>query len=313
MFQDKLRVLKKYLKKNLTKNFIQISSFFAIFSIFFVRKSDEELWFCVNYKNLNVMIIKNQYSLSLIRETLNWLIKVRYYIKLDIIVIFNKLRMTHEKEWKIAFQTRYELYKYNVLLFELINDSSSYQNFINNTLHDFLNVFCMIYMNNILIYNNITKKHTQHVRQVLERLRVVNLQIDIEKCKFTVIEIKYLSLIIIINEIKMNFEKINAVIDWTVFRNVKNVQNFLNFVNFYQWFIQEFFKLTSLLTTLIKKNLLFSWFSKCQTVFDQLKHAFIIISILMHFNLEFFVTVKINAFDYIVTKIMSQRDFNQQL
>lgn len=71
----------------------------------------------------------------------------------------------------------------------------------------------MIYINNILIYNNIIKKYTQHVRQVLERLRVINLQIDIEKCKFIVIEIKYLSLIIIINEIKMNFEKINVVIN----------------------------------------------------------------------------------------------------
>ncbi len=99
------------------------------------------------------------------------------------------------------------------MLFELTNESSSFQNFINDTLHDFLNVFCIAYMNDILIYSNSKKKHTQHVHQILKRLRVVELQIDIEKCEFSVIEIKYLSLIIITHEIKMNSEKINVIMN----------------------------------------------------------------------------------------------------
>ncbi len=217
MSQDEFQVLKKYLKNNLIKDFIQVSSFLVISSILFVKKSSEELRFCVNYQSLNVMTIKNQYSLSFIQETLDRLTKIKYYIKLDIIAVFNKLRMIYEDEWKIAFQTRYDLYEYNVLLFELTNESSSFQNFINDTLHDFLNVFCIVYMNDILIYSNSKKKHTQHVHQILKRLKVVELQINIEKCEFSVIEIKYLSLIIITYEIKMNFEKINAVMNWAAF------------------------------------------------------------------------------------------------
>ncbi len=58
MSQDELRVLKKYLKNNLIKDFIQVSSFLAISSIFFVKKSSEELRFCVNYRSLNVMTVK---------------------------------------------------------------------------------------------------------------------------------------------------------------------------------------------------------------------------------------------------------------
>ncbi len=98
MSQDELRVLKKYLKNNLIKDFIQVSSFFAISSILFVKKLSEELRFCVNYRDLNVMTVKNRYSLSLIRETLDRLIKIKYYIKLDIIAVFNKLQMTYEDE-----------------------------------------------------------------------------------------------------------------------------------------------------------------------------------------------------------------------
>ncbi len=109
-------------------------------------------------------------------------------------------------------------------------------------------------MDDILIYSNSKKKHTQHVRQVLERLRAVGLQVDIEKCEFSVIEIKYLGLIITIHEIKMNSEKINAVMNWAASRDVKDVQSFLSFVNFYRRFIKEFFKLTGPLTALTRKD-----------------------------------------------------------
>ncbi len=98
MSQDELQVLKKYLKNNLIKDFIQVSSSLAISLILFVKKSSEELKFCVNYRDLNIMTVKNQYSLSLIREILDRLIKIKYYIKLDIIAVFNKLRMIYEDE-----------------------------------------------------------------------------------------------------------------------------------------------------------------------------------------------------------------------
>jgi len=98
MFQDELQVLKKYLKNNLIKNFIQVSFSLMISSILFVKKSSEELRFCVNYQDLNVMTVKNQYSLFLIQEILNQLTKIKYYIKLNIIAVFNKLRMIYEDE-----------------------------------------------------------------------------------------------------------------------------------------------------------------------------------------------------------------------
>jgi len=263
MSQDELRVLKKYLKNNLAKGFIQVSSSSATSSILFVKKSSEGLRFCVNYRGLNAMTVKNRYPLPLIRETLDRLAKAKYYIKLDIIAVFNKLRMAYEDEWKTAFRTRYDLYEYNVLPFGLTNEPSSFQNFINDTLHDFLNVFCIAYMNDILIYSNSKKEHTQHVRQVLERLRAVELQVDIEKCEFSVIEIKYLGLIITIHGIKMDSEKVNAVMNWAAPRDVKDVQSFLSFANFYRRFIKEFSKLAGPLTALTRKDLWPISLSKC--------------------------------------------------
>jgi len=313
MSQDELRVLKKYLKNNLVKGFIQASSSPAVSPVLFVKKSSGGLRFCVDYRGLNAMTVKNRYPLFLIRETLDRLAKAKYYIKLDIIAAFNKLRMTYEDEWKTAFRTRYGLYEYNVLPFGLTNGPSSFQNFINDTLHDFLNVFCTAYMNDILIYSNSKKEHTQHVRQVLERLRAVGLQVDIEKCEFSVIEIKYLGLIITTHGIKMNPEKVNAVMNWAASRGVKDVQSFLSFANFYRRFIKEFFKLTGPLTVLIRKDQPFNWTQECQFAFDRLKQAFTTAPILMHYNPNLPVTVEIDASDYVVIEVMSQRDDNEQL
>ncbi len=87
----------------------------------------------------------------------------------------------------------------------------------------------------------------------------------------------------------------------------------MSFVNFYKWFIKKFFKLIDSLTVLIRKDQSFNWIQQCQFVFNWLKQTFITVSILMHYNLNLLVTVKIDVFDYVVIEVMSQRDDNEQL
>ena len=121
MFRDELFCCRKYLDNMFKKNFIRLNHFSAASSILFIKKSKNKLRFCVDYRNLNVIIIKNQYSIFLIRETLHRLIKVKIYIKVNIIVVYNVLRMTFKEKWKTVFQTRYKFYEYFVMFFNLIN------------------------------------------------------------------------------------------------------------------------------------------------------------------------------------------------
>ena len=96
--RNKLQVLKKYLEDNLSKGFIWTSSSPAFAPVLFVKKPGSDLWFCVNYCNLNTLIIKNRYPLPLIRKALNWLYNVVYFIKLNVVVAFNKIRIAAGKE-----------------------------------------------------------------------------------------------------------------------------------------------------------------------------------------------------------------------
>ena len=99
------------------------------------------------------------------------------------------------------------------MLFDLANASSAFQHFINDILHEYLNVFCTTYIDDILIYSNNKKNHIKHVNKILQRLKNADIQANINKSKFHKTEVKYLDLIIEIDDIKMNFKKIQTVID----------------------------------------------------------------------------------------------------
>ncbi len=170
MSRDEILELRRYLNKNLSKDFIQVNYFQMIIFVLFIKKLEEELCFCINYWNLNTIIIKNQYSLSLISETLNHLSQAKIFIKLNIIFAFNWLWIKEEDEVLIIFCTSFELFKYLVMLFNLCNESVLFQKYINNTLHEHLNKFCTVYLNDILIYFDNELEHEIHVKLILWKL-----------------------------------------------------------------------------------------------------------------------------------------------
>jgi hypothetical protein len=109
---------------------------------------------------LNAIIKKNRYSISLIAETIARLFKAKWMIKIDIRHAFNRIRMhSKEDENLITFRTKYETYKYLMMFFELTNDSSIFQNFMNDTLMNYLDEFVIAYLNDIIVYSNSKKEH----------------------------------------------------------------------------------------------------------------------------------------------------------
>jgi len=72
------------------------------------------------------------------------------------------------------------------MFFDLCNEFISFQKYINNTLHEYLNKFYIIYLNDILIYSNNELEHEIHVKLILQKLREADLQMNIIKCKFHV-------------------------------------------------------------------------------------------------------------------------------
>ena len=87
------------------------------------------------------------------------------------------------------------------MLFSLINAPSLFQYFVNDILCPYLNIFCTVYINDILIYSNNLTEHQKHIKLILEVLYKASLQLDVNKCKFYKIEVLYLRFIILINSV----------------------------------------------------------------------------------------------------------------
>ncbi len=127
MFEKELKIVKKYLENNLEKRFIIASRSSFVSSIMFMKKTDESLRFCVDYRKLNQLIKKNRYSLSLIDETLAHLDKAKYFTKLDIRQTSHRIKIANAEFEDLAiFRIRFDAYKYRVLSFELCNESVTY-------------------------------------------------------------------------------------------------------------------------------------------------------------------------------------------
>ena len=194
--------------------------------------------------------------------------------------------------------------------FDLCNVSRTFQIFINVTLREYLNKFCTIYVDDILIYNNTRKKHVKQMRKILHKLKKAELYLNIDKCEFFVHEIKYLRLIIITSNIKMNSRKIEIIVNWKFSRCLKNVQTFLDFVNFYRRFIYEYFKLANFLTSFTKIQQLDFFFWNLHELekktFQILKKTFTIASILQHFDSDKEIWLETNVSDYVIAAVLSQ-------
>jgi hypothetical protein len=89
--------------------------------------------------------------------------------------------MAKGEEWKTACRTRYGLFEYTIMPFGLTNAPATFQQFINDTLREYLVVFCTAYLDDILIYNDTVKEHTVHVREVLNTLQKAGILLRPEK------------------------------------------------------------------------------------------------------------------------------------
>jgi hypothetical protein len=112
--------------------------------------------------------------------------------------------MNSESKNLTTFITFFDVYKYKVMLFELTNDLMFFQHYINDVLFECFHKFCQIYLNDILIYSKTLKEHRIHMKEVLNKLHKIDLQINIDKCEFKIQEISFLELLIFINDLQMN-------------------------------------------------------------------------------------------------------------
>ena len=166
------------------------------YSIIFIPKKDGSLRLCVDYQDLNHIMIKNSYPLPLISELQDRLQGAQWFTTLNIPDAYNRIRIKEGDEWKTAFRTHYSHYEYLVILFRLTNAPATFQSYINNVLRKYLDNFIIVYLDDIIIYSKTKKEHVKQVTEVFQILQNANLKIKLSKSEFYKQEMKFLGFII---------------------------------------------------------------------------------------------------------------------
>ncbi|EDN10041.1 hypothetical protein HCAG_05844 [Histoplasma mississippiense (nom. inval.)] len=295
--ETELAALREYLKNALDKGWIQPSSSPAGAPILFVPKKDGGLRLCVDYRGLNRITIKNRYPLPLISELLDRLSKAKVFTKLDLRDAYHRILIAAKDRWKTAFRTRYGHFEYVVMPFGLANAPATFQAYINNALSDLLDICCVVYLDDILIFSNSKQEHKVHVTKVLERLERANLFAKLSKCT---------------NGIEMEPDRVSTIVEWPTPKSIKEVQSFLGFANFYRRFIKSFSSIAAPLFELTKgskkgeRKATFMWTESAQSAFNELKSRFLRAPLLAHFDPARRIQIEPDASTFAVAAILSQ-------
>ena len=182
--------------------------------------------------------------------------------------------------------------------FGVVNGPATFQGYINSVLREYLDLFCIAYLDDILIYLKDIKSHTHDVRKVLEHLLKHGLFIKLEKCVFGVSKISFLGFILRTEGVKMDSLRISTIKNWPLPKSFCDIQVILGFANFYCCFIQEFSKIVEELTPMLKSSskgkfqgMNFHLTKDAEYSFYQLCLPFTTAPILRHFDSLFFILV----------------------
>jgi hypothetical protein len=236
-----------------------------------VKKKDESLRLCIDYRPLNVVTIKNKYPLPRIDVLFDQLDRAKVFSKIDLRSGYHQIKIEASDIPKTAFSTRYGLYEYLVMSFRLMNAPAYFMYLMNSVFMPELDKFVVVFIDDILVYSKNEAEHTMLLHIVLQWLRDHRLYAKLLKRDFWLKEIKFLGHTISQEGIAVDLDKLQEVMYWKPPTTLHQIRRFLGLVGYYRWFILDFSWIAKPMTELLKKGAKFEWGQKCEDAFHTLR------------------------------------------
>ena len=179
-----LKELKVQMEELVSKGFVRPSTSPWGAPVLFVKKKDGSLRLCIDYRELNKVIIRNQYPLPRIDDLFDQLQGARVFSKIDLRSGYHQLKIRSEDVPKTVFKTRYGHYEFLVMPFGLTNAPTVFMDLMNKIFHPYLDQFVIVFIDDILIYSGSKEDHEKHLRVVLQILRENQLYAKFSKFQF---------------------------------------------------------------------------------------------------------------------------------
>ncbi|XP_019158324.1 PREDICTED: uncharacterized protein LOC109155049 [Ipomoea nil] len=195
----------------LTAGIISYSTSHFASLVLLVPKKDNTWRFCVDYRALNGITIKNKFPIPLIEDLFSKLATANVFTKLDLRAGYHQVRMKEGEEYKTDFRTHQGLYEFKVIPVRLTNAPATFQSLMNHVFKPLIRKTVLVFFNDILIYSPSLDSHWRHLREVLEIMRSNKLLAKFSKCSFAKREVEYLGHVISEKGMQTDPEKLSAV------------------------------------------------------------------------------------------------------
>ncbi|KAK8771557.1 hypothetical protein V5799_025197 [Amblyomma americanum] len=249
-----------------------------------VKKKDNTLRFCVDYRKLNNVTKKDVYPLPRIDDAIDRLRDARFFSSLDLKSGYWQIEVDERDREKTAFVTPDGLYEFKVLPFGLCSAPAIFQRMMDTVLAGLKWQTCLVYLDDVVIFSSSFEQHLQRLRIVLQALQSAQLTIKPEKCHFAFEELRFLGHVVSAQGVLPDPDKTSAVSSFPRSTDKKALRRFLGLCSYYRHFVKDFSRLAEPLTALTRDDTPFVWGSAQDAAFEELRCRLQSPPILAHFD-----------------------------
>ena len=231
-------------QKLLERGQIEASTSPWSYPIVLVKKKDRTMRFCIDYRRLNAITIKNAFPLPRIDEIFDQLSDATYYTKFDFKSGYFQVPLSKEDGPKTAFSTRDNHYQFTVLPQGITNGPATFQRVINHMLGPARWKYALAYIDDVIIYSKTVNEHLSHLKEICQILKNARFRLNPEKCEIARTQTDYLGHQIKNGEIRPSRYNINGLLNTRLAHTADEACKFVKAAEYYRKFIPNFSQIT---------------------------------------------------------------------
>ena len=290
----------------LEKDVIQPSSSPWASGIVMVQKKDGTKRFCVDYRRLNDVTIKDAYPLPRIDDSLAQLSGAEWFSCLDLNSGYWQVEVDASDREKTAFSSKQGLFEFKVMPFGLCNAPATFERLMEIVLSGLNWQICLIYLDDVIVIGRTFDDMISNLDQVLQRLKDAGLKLKPRKCQLFAQEVEFLGHVINREGVKTDPKKTQVIRDWPRPNDIHKVRSFLGFCSYYRRFVPKFAEIAKPLHRLSEKHQKFVWSDECNQAFETLKNKMVTAPILAHPDFKEHFILDTDASDVAIGAVLSQ-------